>query len=503
MQHKVTPWFQIDLRALLAALSCLVIFSFCLLGLVREASAAVVFPSGDRLMAVQVPSDAGVWAIEEGASALVSTEPTLLSWPATLGDVMQSLTTAYHGLTGMTWSSLFEVNQGAQRFTFSLVFQAEPGYGPIHISVGAVNLANGSPVVPVAPSPSSALLFVPALVGLLGVLSREQHRVTASGSDRESMMGSPPSGSAPCLLILSSDTAFSNEIQTQLKQEGHRTQITADVNRTLTISEHASPALLLVDRRVVDWDMLRTSPLLKSVPLITLAPAGSQCTEEHWMSDLERGADSVYDFRDGSRLFLAKMRASLRRVGYAVTSRAVYQVGAVQLDADHHEVTIAGQHLPLSAKPFAILKALMEAPSRVFSRSELVDRVWGPQFAIGEHTLDVHVHALRRQLDRAPQRLCQLITIKGVGFKLKAEDSLPPLPPASTIARPARPIGGKRTEELVTPAAFTSRYVDINPSCHLPSPHAPALKRVARRSRSRMQRRPTAAGHSVHAALAG
>ncbi|MBL8053378.1 MAG: hypothetical protein JNK03_08400, partial [Nitrospira sp.] len=99
MQHKVTPWFPIDIRSLLATLSCLVMFSLSPLGLDREASAAVVFPSGDRPMAVQVPADAGVWAIEEGASALTLTEPSLLSWPTTLGDVVQSLTTAYHDLT--------------------------------------------------------------------------------------------------------------------------------------------------------------------------------------------------------------------------------------------------------------------------------------------------------------------------------------------------------------------------------------------------------------------
>lgn len=501
MQHKVTPWFPIDIRSLLATLSCLVMFSLSPLGLDREASAAVVFPSGDRPMAVQVPADAGVWAIEEGASALTLTEPSLLSWPTTLGDVVQSLTTAYHDLTGITWSSLFEINEGAQRFTFSLVFQAEPGYGPIRLSVGAVNLANSSPVVPVAPSPSSALLFVPALVGLLGVLSREQYRVTVSGSDGGSMVGSSPSGNAPCLLILSMDTVFSKVIQSQVGQAGYRVRTACDVNDALTFSEHASPALLLVDRRVPDWDMLRTSPLLKPVPLITLAPTGSLCTEEQWVSDLERGADSIYDFRDGSRLFLAKLRASLRRAGHAVTGRAVFQVGAVHLDADHHEVTIAGQQLPLSAKPFAILKTLMEAPSRVFSRSELVDRVWGPQFAIGQHTLDVHVHALRRQLDLVPQRRCQLITIKGVGFKLKAENAMP-VSCAVEVERSIH-LGDRNTsEELAAASGLRAKQVSVDPLCQFPSPHVPALKRVTRRRPNRMPRRPTAVGHFGHEALA-
>jgi Response regulators consisting of a CheY-like receiver domain and a winged-helix DNA-binding domain len=239
------------------------------------------------------------------------------------------------------------------------------------------------------------------------------------------MVGSSLSGNVPCLLILSADTVFSKIIHAQVSQAGYPARVAGAVSDALTISEHALPALLLVDRRIPDWDMLRTSPLLKSVPLFALAPAEGLYTEEQWVSDLERGADSIYDFRDGDRLFLAKLRASLWRAGYAVTGRAVYQVGAVHLDADRREVTIAGERLQLSDKPFVLLKTLMQAPARVFRRSELVDRVWGPRFAIGKHTLDVHVHTLRRHLDRDPRRRCRLITIKGVGFKLKTADPVP------------------------------------------------------------------------------
>jgi DNA-binding winged helix-turn-helix (wHTH) protein len=60
----------------------------------------------------------------------------------------------------------------------------------------------------------------------------------------------------------------------------------------------------------------------------------------------------------------------------------------------------------------------MRWPSKVFSRGELIDRVWGPDFAIGDHTLDVHIHALRQHLNRVPNHLCKLVTIKKVGFKL-------------------------------------------------------------------------------------
>jgi DNA-binding winged helix-turn-helix (wHTH) protein len=176
--------------------------------------------------------------------------------------------------------------------------------------------------------------------------------------------------------------------------------------------------------------------------MMLMVPADAAYTDADTLQDLERGADGVHLCHDSWRLFLAKVGAYLRRAGHDVSRRGVYRVGAVELDADIREVKVEGQRVQLSAKPFALLEAFMRAPSKIFSRSELVDLVWGPDFAVGEHTLDVHVHALRRELDRDPHRRCRLINIKNVGFKLKA------------AAPSARPLVSSRVEHEVVP--FTS-----------------------------------------------
>ncbi len=501
MKHRMNTRSRLVSRSFVECFSLLALLVFWSVGMSQEVSAAVLYPIGDRPIAVSAPANADRWDIDDQVDAETVDRQTVLSLTTSPADLVRALAISYHELTAVGWRSIFEVDHEAWGFTFALTLQGRPGHGPLLLSIGPVKLTSSSPIMPLASSPSSVLLFLPGLVGLLGVLLREQHRLTASGSETELLGEPPPFGSTPGLLILSADPTFSQVIQAQVSQAGYPSRIVADINDTFTISEHAVPALLLVDRRVPDWDMLRTSPVLKSVPMISLAPAGSLCTEEQWMSDLERGADSIYDFCDGGRLFLAKLRASLRRAGCAVTNRAVYQVGALHLDADHHEVTIAGQQLPLSSKPFAILKTLMEAPSRVFSRSELVDRVWGPQFAIGQHTLDVHVHALRRQLDLVPQRRCQLITIKGVGFKLKAENAMP-VSCAVEVERSIH-LGDRNTsEELPAASGLRAKQVSGDSLCQLPSPHVPPLKRVARRRPNRMPRRPTAVGHFGHAVLA-
>lgn len=493
MKHRIV-W-----RSFVMTCSLLVLV---MLGLGQEARAALFFPVNDRSMAIPAHASVDLWDVEDQVAEQIANQQTVLSLSTPSISLVQVVMTSRQEPMAVIWTSLFEVDQDSQRFTFNLLLQDRPGYGPVQLPVSTVNLASSSPVVPVAPTPSSVLLFLPALVGLLGVVLREKYNSPTPESFTESTVGQQPSGSSPYLLVLSADPAFGHDVQELVHRAGYTTRVTAEVNETLVISDHVSPALLLVDRRVPDWDMLRTSPLLRSVPLITLAPVGSQCTEEQWMSDLDRGADGTYDCRDGGRLFLAKIRAYLRRAGDNVTRRGVYQVGAVELDADTHEVKVAGQPLQLSAKPFAILKVLMQAPSKVFSRRELVDRVWGPQFAIGEHTLDVHVHALRRQLDRDPQRLCRLITIKGVGFKLKAADSVPPVL-TSTIDRSACPVDSNKVEELTASPGFRPRYVGITPTYQSHSPQAAAFRRVARRRPSRMSRRPTAVPDFGSAALAG
>lgn len=503
MKHQTKAWMRIEPRSFVSSFFCLALLLACLGGMNGQASAAVLVPGGDRQISALAPDDADVWDIDDQVEVQIATRQTVLSLSTQPTDFVQALMAPHHDLMTVTWNSLFEVDQDARRFTLNLVLQEQAGYGPIQLSISEVNLASSSPVLPLAPSPSSVWLLVPALVGLLGVVLRERSCAASSTSERELAVEQRPSGHVPCLLVLSADSAFAQEIQAQVHRAGYTIRLTTEVTDALEISEHASPALLLVDRRVPDWDMLRTSQSFRCVPLITVAPRGSLCTEEHWMSDLERGADGTHDFRDGSRLFIAKIGAYLRRTGCGIAGRAVYQVGGIQLDADHHEASIAGQRLQLSAKPFAILKTLMQAPSRVFSRHELVDRVWGPQFAIGEHTLDVHVHALRRQLDRDPRRLCRLVTIKGVGFKLKEADSVSPSF-TDTTDRTARSMAVGGTDGLRPTADCRPRIDGLALRRQSPSPQVSVLKRGSRRRHGRPLQRPTTAvGQFGHAALVG
>lgn len=287
--------------------------------------------------------------------------------------------------------------------------------GPL--PAGVVDLRGRSPIRPISPSPSSGLLFVTALLGILGVAVQREPLVQRVSSRQSSDPHRPRPANS--VIVLSHDGEFAGTIGDRLRRAGYAVQIATAVSEILADSNPAAAALVLIDQRIQDWDMLRTDPHFRHVQLITVVPLGAIYTDELCVSDLERGIDGVHDLRDGHGLLIAKVGAYLRRAVGSRVPRGNYQVGAVEFDGDSQEVKVAGQPVHLSAKPLAILEALIREPAKLFTRNELTHLLWGQNFAIGGHTLDVHVHALRRQLARDPDHLCRIITVKGVGFKLK------------------------------------------------------------------------------------
>ncbi|MGH7217083.1 MAG: winged helix-turn-helix transcriptional regulator [Nitrospiraceae bacterium] len=385
-----------------------------------EANASVMFHGGDGHGPISSAAEMSDWEIGDRIFEETTRQhamPSLLGKPS---NVVGELTDPHHAIAPDVWRSPW-IDQDATRFNFNLFLQGFSHYGPVPLRAGVVDLRSRSPVAPVSSSPSSGVLFVTTLVGMLGTVFLGDSLIKKSQDINESEPHRPRS--IRSVVVLSPDIAFSKDLEEHLHRAGYAVRVAATVNEIFALTDPASLLLVLVDHRIQDWDMLRTDPSLRHVLLMAVVPFGCLYTEDHCISDLERGMDGVHDLRDGHRLLVAKVGAYLRRAWGDNVRRGVYQVGAVELDGDAHEVKIAGRQVKLSAKPFAILTVLMREPSKVFSRSELVNLVWGPDFAVGGHAVDVHVHALRQQLDREPNRLCELVTIRKTGFKLKPVSS--------------------------------------------------------------------------------
>jgi DNA-binding response OmpR family regulator len=195
----------------------------------------------------------------------------------------------------------------------------------------------------------------------------------------------------------------------------------ADIVRSeqaaIELAGKSLPSLVLVER-TLDIQRLRRDGRLRRLAMIALDQPAAQCDEEACLVDLDRGADASM-CRIGYKELMARIRAFLRREQLLALPADQYVAGTLCLDTVRHEVMVSGRHVDLTPKEFQILLQFVQHPGRVFSREELLDRIWGEGYALEQHTLDVHIHSLRHKIEADPARPKYVVTVRGIGYKLR------------------------------------------------------------------------------------
>ncbi len=162
---------------------------------------------------------------------------------------------------------------------------------------------------------------------------------------------------------------------------------------------------------------LREDPATARLPIIMLT---AKAEEVDRILGLELGADDYVVKPFSPRELMARVRAVLRRTREP-DGPPVKRIGALELDEGRHRVTVAGSPVELTAKEFALLRALVRANGRVLSREQLLNTAWGYAQAaeIESRTVDVHVRRLREKLGPEARRV---VTVKGVGYRVDVDD---------------------------------------------------------------------------------
>jgi len=187
----------------------------------------------------------------------------------------------------------------------------------------------------------------------------------------------------------------------------------ADEARKLLTNE--TPDLVLLDWMLPGRSGLELAHQLKqsrAVPIIMVSARGE---EEDRIKGLDTGADDYIAKPFSPREMVARVKAVLRRAKPEELSDEV-EIGGLRIDNISHRVTAEGRHVEIAPTEYRLLHFFMTHVDRAFSRSQLLDQVWGDQVYVEERTVDVHVRRLRKALEASGHdRLLQ--TVRGVGYR--------------------------------------------------------------------------------------
>jgi DNA-binding response OmpR family regulator len=219
------------------------------------------------------------------------------------------------------------------------------------------------------------------------------------------------------VLVVDDEPTIREVVVRYLERAGYRTLEAADGNRARELLEGDTADLVVLDVMLPGTDGLELCRWIRSrsrVPVIMLTARGE---ESDRIVGLELGADDYVTKPFSPRELAARVRTVLRRVEPAVAEEARLELGGLALDGPSREVMRHGEAVRLTAKEFDLLWFLASHPRRVFSRDDLMRRIWGYSAALDTGTLTVHVRRLREKLEDDPSRPRHLETVWGIGYR--------------------------------------------------------------------------------------
>jgi two-component system phosphate regulon response regulator PhoB len=227
--------------------------------------------------------------------------------------------------------------------------------------------------------------------------------------------------SQPRLLLVEDDPALAELIEFRFRGEGYAVSRTEDGDEALLLAVEDTPDVVILDWMIEGTSgievcrRLRRDKATAHVPIVMLTARGA---EDDRIRGLETGADDYVTKPFSPRELVARVNAIMRRIRPALAGEML-SVGDLSLDATAHRVTRRGQVLALGPTEFRLLRHFMEHPGRVFSRSQLLDAVWGTGSDIELRTVDVHIRRLRKgiEIEQAPD---PVRTVRSAGYALEA-----------------------------------------------------------------------------------
>ncbi|MDE3193545.1 MAG: response regulator transcription factor [Chloroflexota bacterium] len=224
------------------------------------------------------------------------------------------------------------------------------------------------------------------------------------------------------ILVVDDEANLRHTLGYALRQEGYEVVAVEDGEQAVESVTHVRPELVILDimlPKIDGFEVARRIRRDSDVPILMLT---ARDTELDKVVGLEIGADDYIAKPFSMREMIARVRALLRRAAHRQAPaplEGAHTVGELLVDRTRHRVRLGGREIDLKPKEFDLLAFFVAHPGQAFSRSQLLESVWGFDFAGDERTVDTHVKGLRAQLGDTAARPRWIETVRGVGYRFR------------------------------------------------------------------------------------
>jgi DNA-binding response OmpR family regulator len=225
------------------------------------------------------------------------------------------------------------------------------------------------------------------------------------------------------ILVVEDDRNLLDTLKYNLRKEGYKVVAAVDGAEALDIARREKPDLIILDimlPKLSGFEVCRIVRKETTTPILMLTAKDEEVDK---IVGLEIGADDYMTKPFSMRELLARVGAMLRRSKMTEMQPgpegAILQIGDIKVDIARHKASKGATMLELPPKEFDLLAFLATNKGFVFSRDQLLEKVWGYDFAGDTRTVDVHVRWLRQKIETDPNNPTYLVTVRGTGYKLE------------------------------------------------------------------------------------
>lgn len=219
------------------------------------------------------------------------------------------------------------------------------------------------------------------------------------------------------ILVVDDEEDILEFLSYNLRAEGYDVIVADNGILAIELAKQEQPSLIILDVQMPDMDGITTCEKIREIPslketVVTFLTARSEDYSQ--IAGFEAGADDYITKPIRPKVLVSRVKALLKRRGITKDTISIIELGDIVIDKEKHLTTYKGQEVIFAKKEFKLLKLLISKPGKVFTRQEILEKVWGSDIIVGDRTIDVHIRKLREKLADHYVK-----TVKGVGYKFE------------------------------------------------------------------------------------